>query len=301
MTRSRRRRSRPATKDADCARPILHATMSFGPRSVNSISRRSTRTGCSPPRSTASVAAVTVPHAAIAAFICEYHDGRSQPTSPSAGSTAAFAGWSSSAAYVDASNSRPIRPASRTPWAGSSRWFNENGANTTSKESSRNGNATASPAVAGGRRLWSTRSMSTARSVATTRAPAASAARDPSPVPLPRSSTDRPRNDTGLKSTSSSASRRYTRVGPSAHAAAPSEYASATGSEEPRSFEGPVAPPAELVVVAERLLPTELDERRAGRGRAGDPTTARCRRRVARAPPATRRSSPPSRSAAARC
>ena len=39
------------------------------------------------------------------------------------------------------------------------------------------------------------------------------------------------------------------------------EYASAEAHKPTRSLPGPVAPPAELVVVAQRLLPPELHER----------------------------------------
>jgi hypothetical protein len=62
-----------------------------------------------------------------------------------------------------------------------------------------------------------------ARSAATTgRAPAASAARPATPVPAPRSSTDRPASGTGDAATSAPASRAYICSGPPAHPAAAS-------------------------------------------------------------------------------
>src|SRR4051794_19968259 len=72
--------------------------------------------------------------------------------------------------------------------------------------------------------------MPGARSVATTRAPAAIAARDATPVPAPTSHTNRPASDTGDAATNTSARCAYTRLGPAAHAAEPTEYAVATES-----------------------------------------------------------------------
>ena len=78
--------------------PIRHATMSPGVRSGNPTALGSTARGRIPPRSRAAVVPSTVPQAAMADLRASYHAGRLQPSSDSAVSTAALAGWSSSAA-----------------------------------------------------------------------------------------------------------------------------------------------------------------------------------------------------------
>src|SRR5262249_53454396 len=154
--------------------------------------------------------------------------GVSHPDSASASSTARFAGWSSSSAYVDASTSGATRPHSATAGAGSSKWFSEKHASTASNAPAQSGNDNASLTAQDGRAARPTSNISWAMSDAITRAPAARAAREPTPVPDPRSRTSRPSSGEGLNATSALASGPYTRAGPAAHAAAPAPYASAT-------------------------------------------------------------------------
>ncbi|MDQ2788564.1 MAG: hypothetical protein M3Y73_02200 [Actinomycetota bacterium] len=83
--------------------------------------------------------------------------------------------------------------------------------------------------TAGGRLDRCQASMSGERSSATGRAPPFTSSALPNPVPAPTSSTSRPRNECGVRLTSSTASGWYTRRAPVAQPCAAPAYLSTAG------------------------------------------------------------------------